>query len=217
MSYILDALKRAEAERARGTVPGLHAQSVATAAAPPVAARSSLWLAMAAVLALAGTVTGVALLRAPAAIEPVHAAMAVPAEAPASGSAPSAHPDAVPTQAALPAPPAVPRTPAAPTPAAAKRPPPPAVATVAAKAGDDQRSGANAPLRSELPESLRREIPALTITGAVDSANPAQRLLLVNGQVLPQGGSPAAEVTLLEIKAQSSLFSFRGTQFRVAH
>ena len=33
MSYILDALRRADAERERGAVPGLHAQPV-----PPVSA-----------------------------------------------------------------------------------------------------------------------------------------------------------------------------------
>jgi general secretion pathway protein B len=33
MSYILDALKRAEAERERGAVPGLHSQPMARAAA----------------------------------------------------------------------------------------------------------------------------------------------------------------------------------------
>ena len=35
MSYILDALKRAEAERERGAVPGLHSQPVAHSAALP--------------------------------------------------------------------------------------------------------------------------------------------------------------------------------------
>jgi len=53
MSYILDALKRADAERERerGTVPGLHARQVNTPAATTTGgARSALWLA-AAVLA----------------------------------------------------------------------------------------------------------------------------------------------------------------------
>ena len=35
MSYILDALKRAEAERERGAVPGLHSQQMARTAAEP--------------------------------------------------------------------------------------------------------------------------------------------------------------------------------------
>ena len=37
-------------------------------------------------------------------------------------------------------------------------------------------------------EDLRRQIPAIKITGSVYSDNPSQRLLLVNGLVLNQGG-----------------------------
>ena len=74
-----------------------------------------------------------------------------------------------------------------------------------------------APLLSELPEEIRRQIPALTITGAVASENPAQRLLLVNGQVLPQGAAAAPEVLIEEIRARSSTFKFRGSRFRVTY
>lgn len=70
---------------------------------------------------------------------------------------------------------------------------------------------------SELPEALRSQIPALSITGTVYSDNPALRLLLVNNQVLPQGSTVAAGVTLEEIRPRSSTFSFRGTRFRLAH
>ena len=73
------------------------------------------------------------------------------------------------------------------------------------------------PLLSELPEALRSQIPALTVTGTVYSDNPALRLLLVNNQVLPQGSTVAAGVTLEEIRPRSSTFSFRGTRFRIAH
>ena len=39
MSYILDALRRAEAERGRGGVPGLHSQAVLVPGVAPVAER----------------------------------------------------------------------------------------------------------------------------------------------------------------------------------
>jgi general secretion pathway protein B len=88
----------------------------------------------------------------------------------------------------------------------------------AAKGPDGANAApAPAPLLSELPEDIRRQIPALTITGAVYSDNPAQRLLLVNGQVLTQGSQAALDVTLVEIRSASSEFSFRGTRFRLAH
>jgi general secretion pathway protein B len=72
-------------------------------------------------------------------------------------------------------------------------------------------------LLAELPPDIRQQIPALTINGAVYSDNPAQRLLLVNGQVLPQGSQAAPDLTLDRIGANSSEFSFRGTRFRVTH
>lgn len=87
----------------------------------------------------------------------------------------------------------------------------------AAKASASQVAPAAVPLLSELSEDIRRQIPPLAITGAVYSANPGQRLLLVNKQVLTQGSLAAPEVNLEEIRAQSSVFSFRGTRFRVAH
>ena len=73
------------------------------------------------------------------------------------------------------------------------------------------------PLLADLAEDIRRQIPALTITGTVYSDNPGQRLLLVNNQVLPQGSLAAPEVTLEEIGAKSSTFSFRGNRFLLQH
>jgi len=73
------------------------------------------------------------------------------------------------------------------------------------------------PPLADLPESLRRQIPPLAISGAVYSDNPAKRLLLVNNQVLGQGGQAAPGVRLEEIQPKSSVFSYRGTRFRLAH
>jgi general secretion pathway protein B len=73
------------------------------------------------------------------------------------------------------------------------------------------------PLLSELSEDIRRQIPALLITGAVYSNNPEQRLLLVNNQPLTQASLAAPEVKLEEIGEKSSVFSFRGMRFRVVH
>jgi general secretion pathway protein B len=60
MSYILDALKRADAERGRGAVPGLHARQLPTPAARDTdKARHRLWLAAtAATLMLGGIAAG---------------------------------------------------------------------------------------------------------------------------------------------------------------
>ena len=84
-----------------------------------------------------------------------------------------------------------------------------------AKASAQQDAAVAVPLLSELSEDIRREIPPLTITGTVYSANPGQRLLLVNGLVLTQGSLVAPDVNLEEIRAKSAVFSFRGTRFRM--
>ncbi len=87
----------------------------------------------------------------------------------------------------------------------------------AAKSAPSQAAPPAVRLFSDLPEDLRRQIPPLVITGSVYSDNPDKRLLLVNNQVLPQGSLAAPEVTLEQIQARSSVFSYQGTRFRVAH
>ena len=70
---------------------------------------------------------------------------------------------------------------------------------------------------AELREDLRRQIPALVITGVVHADNPAQRLLVVNNQVLTQDGQLGPDLVLETIGSRHSVFRFRGTRFRVAN
>lgn len=143
MSYILDALRRAEAERGRGGVPGLHTQAAPTGGLSAPSDRGTpvpLWLVVAgaagvAAVAAAGTwwalrpaapTPGAALptvATAPAAPPPV------PASAPAA-AAPVTPPPVAPVSA--PAPAAVP----APAPASARAPEPRA----AARGGESRNS-----------------------------------------------------------------------------
>lgn len=221
MSYILDALKKADAERERGNVPGLHARQVTAAAIPRTeTGHKGTWLALVAGLVLAGVAALVWDARTPvAAVAPMPAPMAqapAPAIAPVPASAAVAPAPTV--VAAEPAPPppitrTEPRTPPKPVgvPVASPKPAS-AVSSVATPTAT-----AVAPLLNELPIDVRSQIPALAISGSVYSDNPSQRLLLVNGQVLPQGSQVAADVTLVEIHRGSSEFSFRGMRFRLAH
>jgi general secretion pathway protein B len=73
------------------------------------------------------------------------------------------------------------------------------------------------PFLKDLPEALRAQMPALSISGVVYSDNPAQRLLLINGQVLTQGSRAAEDLVLDEIHPRSSDFTFRGTRFKLSH
>ena len=280
MSYILDALQRADAERGRGNVPGLHARQLPTALEEAAAARTGLrgplvWGGLL-VLVLAATVAGLWMWRSPASPSSPVAAAPATANQPAPATTPVASP---PVPAAVPVVPVVPAVPVAPvvspaaptaptaTPPAALAPsapasvgaPPapsatvqaaavartapqpaatapstasvtpvvaPASATPAPRAATAPASTsptgssatpAEAPLLSGLPEDLRRQIPALVITGVVHADNPAQRLLVVNNQVLTQDGQLGPDLVLETIGSRHSVFRFRGTRFRVAN
>lgn len=212
MSYILDALKRADAERERGVVPGLYARQLAPSGATTrTPGRKLILIAVGTTLLLGAMAVALWLGRAApdlTAAKPAPAPVVRPPEVVATLQSPvqqqapalaaTAPPAPAPAVAAIPATTA----PASATPkATASAPPLPAAA----------------PLLAELSDDIRRQIPALTITGAVYSDNPGQRLLLVNNQVLPQGSLAAPEVTLEEIGAKSSTFSFRGNRFRLQH
>ncbi|GAA0752866.1 general secretion pathway protein GspB [Ideonella azotifigens] len=243
MSYILDALRRAEAdrERERGQVPGLHTQPLP--GSEPVPAMSSRrWLPWAGggLLLLAGVGAGSwwtqrepaapvsAPAPAPQVAAPVEAPVisAAPVPVPAPTAPPAAQPVvSVPAPAAssiyLPTPapapvvtpvPVKPRTatvpeaPQAPSPALTAAPPAPAPQPAAA----DTR----VPLVSELPESLRRELPKLAISGSVYSDDPASRFLIVNGEVLHEGAKLGAELVLEQIRPHELVLRFKGQRYR---
>lgn len=245
MSYILDALQRADAERARGGVPGLHSrQTVATETTASGLARLNGWWLLAGAVILGAIGGGLWWTRTPASA-PVSATPIVLAEprpahdvqvlAPPPAAAPTPAPAATPV-----APPAVVPLTAQNVPtallaqAAKPRPvepvaPPVQTSTIAPKPASSvpvaNHTSANAhatpaaaiPWLADVPPDIRQQIPKLTITGTVYSDNPAQRLLVVNGQVLSQGSEVAPELSLVEIHQTNSDFQFRGTRFRVAH
>jgi general secretion pathway protein B len=259
MSYILDALKRADAERERGNVPGLRAQQVPLATPGPQGGGSALklWLGVAVgaiVLLLAMLVwrmtmrgdpgekaaapqvaqtapvaPGPPVARvAPAApaISPAPAPVRAPqppaprvAQAPVVQAAAAQAPVAQ-THSPSPAPAPVPSA-RAPVAAAPSAPSTPASATVAvaapAKASASAPAEAAIPAFNDLPDSLKRQLPTLAISGSVYSDNPAQRLLTIGSQVFAEGDRPAPDLVLEQIRPKSAVFSFRGTRYSVAY
>ncbi len=223
MSYILDALKRADAERGRGAAPGLHAHHQIPSGSPAAQrAGKPLWLAVAGSVSLFLLAAGFWFWRAPGHPAPVaEQAATQPLPTPVAPSQPiatSAPPTMAPPVASAPVQAA--EAPKVQVPAMAK----PALAKVATtSAAKPVGSAASAtapvaaPLLAELPQDVRSQIPKITITGSVYSDSPAQRLLLVNNLVLAQGAQLAPDLTLEEIQPRSSVFSFRGTRFRVMH
>ena len=222
MSYILDALRRAEADRQRGAVPGLQDQPQplpAPAAAPADdPRRTGLWaLAGAGLLAAGGAAAWWWLkLPGPAPVAPVAVMTPAPAVAPTALPAPVAPAPAVlssmPAVAAAPVPaspalvlPPIPPQPAEP-PVPAKPAPRAAVAVPAAAPPDAVR-------RQDLPENVRQQLPALTVAGATYSENPRYRMVIINGQVVQEGDTAAPGVVLETIRQKEVVLRAQGYRF----
>lgn len=207
MSYILDALRRAEAdrERERGQVPGLHAQPLAERATS-AGAGPRRWLPWAAggLLLLAGIGAG--------SWWASGAQDAVPPPLPQPATVPP--PAQVSPVAAAPVP-ALPPVPDSPY--LAPAPPPAAVATpapVPAPTAAPPAPEARVPRLAELPDSARRELPRLTISGSVYSDDPASRFVMINGEVQREGARLGADLVLEEIRPRELVLRFKGQRFR---
>ena len=217
MSYILDALRRADAERQRGGVPGLHDQPGALVAAA-LAAGHQAPNAAAGRLARWGVAGGLVLL-AMAGAWWMGRGMAVTAPAAAAGGlpGPAAMAPAVPPPVVAMAPAAMvagasPASRVAP-PVAGSRPhrvTPPASAVVPRDAG-------SSPVQTwaSLPETARAAMPVLAWSGAVHAAHADQRLVVVNGQVAREGDTLAPGLQLLQIRPKSVLLRWQGQRVEV--
>jgi general secretion pathway protein B len=266
MSYILDALRKADADRERDPARGIHAQPVVPApqsrgpmgprtlvmaggALAVVAAVLAWWFAGDAPpdpVAAAPTVAAPANAPAPvqvvqAAPEPAAPVPATPAEPPVPAARVLPEPPPMPVQAPAPAVPVL-QVAAAPTAAPLKRPPlvpgaaqatpavpasAPAASVPAAAGGGMQAAPVKPPAIgtpaervfavAELPADVQRELPRLVITGGVYSDNPAQRMLIVGGNVVNEGAEITAGLVLEQIRARTAVLRFRGWRYSVAY
>ena len=221
MSYILDALRKADAQRERDPARGIHAQPVTLSLPEENSAPTSRvwWVGMA-------LVAGAALLAAamwglgwldwfgrPAA--PAVTAVLAPPVASIAATVPLVTPPPP-----SPATEVLPTAPPAPPPSAAPpaREAPKVAATVTAYPPVPAASASDRLLSlAELPADVQRELPKLTITGGVYSPTPTQRLLIVNGQVLNEGGEAAPGVLLEQIRPKTAVLNFRGYRYGVPY
>lgn len=219
MSYILDALRRADAERERGGVPGLHTQAMPEVGdddgrSRPRGLKAWHWLAI-------GLLGGLAVAVAwqwpsteptPTPVLPPPP-VAMPAPAPVTAApAPVAPttPVAIAPMRPSPPPPAAPKSPVEAQ--RAVRESATASAVTAGTAPAPQRVGSLA----ELPADVRAGLPALAFGGSIYSATPANRLLIVNGQLLHEGDALGPGATLEQIKPKAAVLNIRGQRFEVA-
>ncbi|MFN9747594.1 MAG: general secretion pathway protein GspB [Betaproteobacteria bacterium] len=202
MSLILDALRKAEAERQRGTVPGLNSLAAAAPAPPPAPAtgprRGVLAAGVALLVLAAGAVWAVWAAwgrgPAPAAGQP---GARPPAPAP-SLLQPAAAPPPLPV--VVSAPPAVPSRepatlPAAP-PAEPVRPPGAPIITQVRRL-------------AELPPEQRRELPPLVVGGSVWSEQASVRFVVLDGQVLREGDAAAPGLVLVKLAPRAATLRWR--------
>nr|MCU0941708.1 general secretion pathway protein GspB [Hydrogenophaga sp.] len=191
MSYILDALRRADAERERGRVPGLHSQ--VSLPREPQAPRKAPRSRAAPVWALAVAALGWWLRPVPGAVAPgpdgSPSAVAIPptvAQAPAAPPATPAPPAAAASSPAAPVPPAPAPilAPAAPAPAAASPRSAPATPTTPPAPATAAPADDSLPRVADLSPAARSGLPPLQVSGATYSQTPAMRMLIVDGQVL---------------------------------
>lgn len=239
MSYILEALKKAQAERQLGNAPTIHAPQPVQAAQPGLgASRKPLFIGLGAgVLVVAAgalfvwqrgpspaaPVASTAVAQAPAVLAPSgEGTAAAPAVAPAPppavrapapktvGAASntlvvSAPPAPPPRPAHVAEPPAHPAPPAATAPRAAAAPP-------SAPAPED-----SLPYLHQLPEAIQRDMPRVSFGGYMYSANPADRLLLVDKTLRHEGEEVAPGLVLEKLLPKAAVMNFRGVRYRVAY
>ena len=232
MSYILDALRRAEADRQRGAVPGLQDQPQplpAPAAAPADdPRRTGLWALAGAGLLAAGGAAAWWWLKSPgpAPVAPVAVMTPAPAvaptalPAPVTPVAPAAAPvlvapapavvSSMPAAAPAPASPALVRPPIPPQPA---EPPVPAKPAPRAAVAVPAAAPPDAVRRQDLPENVRQQLPALTVAGATYSENPRYRMVIINGQVVQEGDTAAPGVVLETIRQKEVVLRAQGYRF----
>lgn len=230
MSYVLEALKKAQAQREQGTVPSIHSVQVPLVAVhdkartnlkPVLWAIAVLLLALVALLvwrmdmslpAKLDTVP-VVVQAAPALAAPVHVPVQVPIQVPAAAAQPTPASAMAPVAESLPS-----GDVQVPVSAKDER----AAATKKERAPRKEAAKKSAEtsrvyLVPELPEAIRRELPTLAISGGSYSSNPAQRLIIVNNQVFTEGSEPVPGVRVQRIEPAAAVLSFQGYLYRLGY
>lgn len=243
MSYILDALRRADSERERGAVPGLHAQSMR---AEPSDLLARPWWGQPWAWVGAGVCGGLLVavfvrwlwadpVPTPlmartdaAAVAPPMTPRGPPPAAPGPGELPTEVPGTAPVVLAAPAPaPPVAAPPAVPAPPIynappidTRRPAPPGSpagngAARAPAGGAGAAEGTKVLSLQELPDDVRSQLPNLSIGGSSYSEHAPSRLLILNGQIFREGDRINADVSLEQIQLKSAVLRFKTYRYRL--
>lgn len=198
MSYILEALKKAQAERELGVTPGIASVPVHAPKAAPKAAQAR-WFALGSAALLAAAIAAWLAMRPREAV-----VLPPPAPAPAVAPAPAPVAKAAPAPVPAPAPAPVVRKPVVAKPAA----------PVAVAAADPDES---LPLATELPPGVQQSLPQVSFGGYMYSSNPADRLLLIDKVLRKEGDTVAPGLILERLMPKCAVLNYRGTRYRVPY
>jgi general secretion pathway protein B len=216
MSYILEALKKAQAERQLGNAPTIHSpQVVASAPAGAAGSRKPLLIGLGAGALVVAAGALVVWRQAPAPVAAPRTAV-VPAPVPAAPRtlAVTAPPAPAPVPAPVRAPEPTPARVGAP---AAVRPAPPPAPAAPVAAAAKPAPEESLPFLQQLPDAQQRDIPRVTFGGYMYSANPADRLLIVDKALRHEGEEVAPGLVLEQLLPRAAVMNYRGTRYRVPY
>jgi general secretion pathway protein B len=227
VSLILDALRKADSERERESVPGLHTQPVPSLSLddglPPARTMPWRFIALGAIALLVAALAWAWFGRgAPPAPERAPAVDATAMSAPpGTGVAPVVvAPNAV-----------APNAPAS--------EPPKEIAPPAAWAAPERKSSPRAPAkpdasatrteaaavsgvpaiytREQLPDNIRAALPPLAVGGSIFSNTPANRSVILDGRLYRENDLVATDLQLEEIGMKTAVLRFHGYRFEIRY
>lgn len=73
------------------------------------------------------------------------------------------------------------------------------------------------PYLQQLPDIIQRDIPRVSFGGYMYSANPADRLLIVDKALRHEGEEVAPGLVLERLLPKAAVMNFRGIRYRVAY
>lgn len=208
MSLILDALRKADSERVRESVPGLHTQPVpqlSLEAPVPVRPKRWLWIALGLGVGLLASLTWYFLGR-------------DTARPPTERSVPA--PDHVASARAAPAPVAPPNA-VVPEPVRELAPPAPWPAQERKASGKAASPAASETpavyAREQLPDNIRAALPPLAVGGSIYSSTPASRSLILDGRLYRESDQLSSDLQLEEIGQKTAVLRFKGYRFEIRY
>jgi general secretion pathway protein B len=216
MSYILEALKKAETERQLGELPGILTPTSHHSIAPnhgiPLDRRTGLLIGCAVVIGLVTWQFN----KVKSADNPMVVASLKEPSKPVSDSH-NASQTSQPSVASQPLTPLIPQ--------AHSKPPPKKRTTEAphvkpTSVSDGGRRANTATLTSavkldELPTTIRQALPPLIMTGTLYADKAADRILLIDKATLHEGEEVAPGLVVKQISAKSAVLSYKGYVFRI--